>query len=67
MGDGVGQVIVGVVGGGGDVTVPELDPPHPETTSAADTSRQATPKRMISFLLGLPLAERMASPTYNRE
>jgi hypothetical protein len=52
---GVTAVTVGAVGGGGGADVPELDPPHPETTSAADTSRQATPKRMMRFLLGLPL------------
>jgi hypothetical protein len=36
---GVIAVTVGAVGGGGGFDIPELDPPHPETTSAADTSR----------------------------
>jgi hypothetical protein len=65
------EVTVGAVGGGGGVDVPELDPPHPETKSAADTSKQAIPKRMINFSLiyhwYLPLAERMASSTCSRE
>jgi hypothetical protein len=63
---GVTEVTVGGVVDN-PVPVPEFEPPHPETTTAADTSRQAIAIRMIKILLGLPLAERMASPAHNRE
>jgi hypothetical protein len=64
MGDGVAQVIVGVVR---VLDVPELDPPQPATPSTVNANRQAIPKRMMRFLLGLPSAKRMAGPTHNRE
>jgi hypothetical protein len=41
---------------------PELEPPHPETASAADTTRHAIPKRMIRVLLSFTFGNRMARP-----
>jgi energy-converting hydrogenase Eha subunit B len=63
---GVTEVTVGGVVDN-PVPEPEFEPPQPATPRTVNANRQAIPKRMMRFLLGLSLAKRTAGPTHNRE